>query len=135
MTLVKLQVRQIDQVWYQHQLQVSSLAGDLQWCSCPLLSTEVKSKQYIPKISPVISRVTHTVYVQVLVALGVKSAVNRRECSSASLVWCGFGRFDLTYNRNYIYINIQYQDVSGISSNSDLPNSDGLQPSLNISQD
>ena len=34
---VKLQVRQTDQVWYHHQLQVSSLAGDLQWCSCPLL--------------------------------------------------------------------------------------------------
>ena len=46
---VKLQVRQTDQVWYHHQLQVSSLAGDLQWCSCPLLSTEVKSKQHRTK--------------------------------------------------------------------------------------
>ena len=32
----KSQVRQTDQVWYHHQLQVSSLAVDLQWCYCPL---------------------------------------------------------------------------------------------------
>ena len=32
----KTQVRQTDQVWYHHQLQVSSLAVDLQWCYCPL---------------------------------------------------------------------------------------------------
>ena len=32
-----LQVRQTDQVWYHHRLQVSSLAVDLQWCYCPLL--------------------------------------------------------------------------------------------------
>ena len=45
---VKLQVRQTDQVWYHHQLQVSSLAGDLQWCSCPLLikRTTVKYSDY-----------------------------------------------------------------------------------------
>ena len=35
---VKLQVRQTDQVWFHRQLQVSSLAGDLQWRSCPLLN-------------------------------------------------------------------------------------------------
>ena len=33
----KSQVRQTDQVWFHCQLQASSLAGDLQWHSCPLL--------------------------------------------------------------------------------------------------
>ena len=47
LTRVKLQVRQTDQVWYRHQLQVSSLAGDLQWCSCPLRKNE-KHNQYNP---------------------------------------------------------------------------------------
>ena len=36
----KSQVRQTDQVWYHHQLQVSSLAVDLQWCYCPLREIE-----------------------------------------------------------------------------------------------
>ena len=49
---VKLQVRQTDQVWLHRQLQVSSLAGDLQWRSCPLL------KQF--KRIPVTTRGTHT---------------------------------------------------------------------------
>ena len=34
--LEPVQVRQTDQVWYHHRLQVSSLAVDLQWCYCPL---------------------------------------------------------------------------------------------------
>ena len=37
---VKLQVRQTDQVWFHRQVQVSSLAGDLQWRSCHLLNKE-----------------------------------------------------------------------------------------------
>ena len=41
----KSQVRQTDQVWYHHQLQVSSLAVDLQWCYCPLHSTDTDQDQ------------------------------------------------------------------------------------------
>ena len=58
LTLVKLQVRRTDQVWYHHQLQVSSLAGDLQWCSCPLLKIQKKSAQ--SEWIPVTSRGTRT---------------------------------------------------------------------------
>ena len=39
-----LQVRQTDQVWYHHRLQVSSLAVDLQWCYCPLLVKLTKKR-------------------------------------------------------------------------------------------
>ena len=45
----KVQVRQTDQVWYHHRLQVSSLAVDLQWCYCPLhyVKAEVKKQEVL----------------------------------------------------------------------------------------
>ena len=40
-----VQIRQADQVWYHHRLQVSSLAVDLQWCYCPLQEGRKKKEK------------------------------------------------------------------------------------------
>ena len=50
MEMVLMQVRQTDQVWYHHRLQVSSLAVDLQWCYCPLLEKFIGVKSLLGKL-------------------------------------------------------------------------------------
>ena len=58
----KSQVRQTDQVWYHHQLQVSSLAVDLQWCYCPLhyLRREKREEKRKRRKFYIYPDVTHT---------------------------------------------------------------------------
>ena len=94
----KVQVRQTDQVWYHHRLQVSSLAVDLQWCYCPLryFKTEVKKQEalhlyrwythtHTPCRSRVFFRKTHRENVRTIYGSGAPSVVSV-ELDAAS-VW------------------------------------------------
>ena len=60
----KSQVRQTDQVWFHCQLQASSLAGDLQWHSCPLLVNRWWYKWQVDRLDetlgPGVDTHTHT---------------------------------------------------------------------------
>ena len=56
----KSQVRQTDQVWYHHQLQVSSLAVDLQWCYCPLHYLKREKREEKRRKFYIYPDVTHT---------------------------------------------------------------------------
>ena len=56
----KSQVRQTDQVWYHHQLQVSSLAVDLQWCYCPLHYLRREKREEKRRKFYIYPDVTHT---------------------------------------------------------------------------
>ena len=89
----KSQVRQTDQVWFHCQLQASSLAGDLQWHSCPLLVNRWWYKWQVDRLDetlgPGVDTHTHNVTMTsqnmtMLSAFGMSNIYNFVNCPEIS---------------------------------------------------